>query len=134
MGTGIVEAVVQRYGRSNFLRDERPVFGFRALGSVMGMDWHLPGSRRRSRSTQRGLSDRSMNLNLSLRRPADGIEKYSARAAHAAERRGFQRRTLVRTSRITARIDNNAIADGFQIYLHSVYRDADGEWVVVHRD
>ena len=26
---------------------------------------------------------------------------------------------LVRTSRLTARIDNNAIDDGFQIYLHA---------------
>ena len=40
---------------------------------------------------------------------------------------------LVRTSRLTARIDNNAVADGFQIYLHSFIVSADGEWAVVQQ-
>jgi hypothetical protein len=40
---------------------------------------------------------------------------------------------LVRTSRLTARIDNNAIADGFQIYLHSFVLTSDGEWAIVQQ-
>jgi hypothetical protein len=40
---------------------------------------------------------------------------------------------LVRTSRLTARIDNNAIADGFQIYLHSFVVTSNGEWAVVQQ-
>jgi hypothetical protein len=40
---------------------------------------------------------------------------------------------MVRTSRLTARIDNNAIADGFQIYLHSFIVTATGEWAVVQQ-
>jgi hypothetical protein len=39
----------------------------------------------------------------------------------------------VRTSRLTAREDNNAIADGFQIYLHSFVVTADGQWAVVQQ-
>jgi hypothetical protein len=39
----------------------------------------------------------------------------------------------VRTSRLTARVDNNAIADGFQIYLHSFVLAADGEWAIVQQ-
>jgi hypothetical protein len=39
----------------------------------------------------------------------------------------------VRTSRLTARIDNNAIADGFQIYLHSFVVTSNGEWAVVQQ-
>src|SRR3989304_7866840 len=50
-----------------------------------------------------------------------------------AERRGFDGEALVRTSRLTARIDNNAIADGFQIYLHSFVRASNGEWAVVQQ-
>ena len=40
---------------------------------------------------------------------------------------------LVRVSRLTARIDNNAVADGFQIYLHSFILSADGDWAVVQQ-
>jgi hypothetical protein len=40
---------------------------------------------------------------------------------------------LARTSRLTARIDNNAIADGFQLYLHSFVIHKSGEWAVVQQ-
>src|SRR4029434_3071374 len=46
---------------------------------------------------------------------------------------GFDGEALVRTSRLTARIDNNAIADGFQIYLHNFVVTASGEWAVVQQ-
>jgi hypothetical protein len=39
----------------------------------------------------------------------------------------------VRTSRLTARIDNNAIADGFQIYLHNFVVTESGEWAVIQQ-
>jgi len=50
-----------------------------------------------------------------------------------AERRGLDGDALVRTSRLTAKIDNNCIADGFQIYLHSFIVAANGEWAVVQQ-
>jgi hypothetical protein len=50
-----------------------------------------------------------------------------------AERISLDGDALVRTSRLTARIDNNAIADGFQIYLHTFVLTADGEWAVVQQ-
>ena len=50
-----------------------------------------------------------------------------------ADRTGADGEALVRTSRLTARIDNNAIADGFTIYLHSFVVTRDGEWAVVQQ-
>src|SRR4029079_17012222 len=46
---------------------------------------------------------------------------------------GADGEALVRTSRLTARIDNNAIADGFQIYLHTFILTRTGEWAVVQQ-
>jgi hypothetical protein len=52
------------------------------------------------------------------------------------ELRAFSRKTgldgdaLARTSRLTARVDNNAVADGFQLYLHSFAVTKSGEWAV----
>ncbi len=40
---------------------------------------------------------------------------------------------MVRISRLTAKIDNNCIADGFQIYLHSFIVAANGEWSIVQQ-
>src|SRR4029079_11396016 len=50
-----------------------------------------------------------------------------------AQQRGLDGDELVRTSRLAARIDNNAIADGFQIYLHTFIVTAAGEWAVVQQ-
>ena len=50
-----------------------------------------------------------------------------------ADRTSVDGERLVRTSRLTARIDNNAIADGFQIYLHSFVVTRDGEWAIVQQ-
>jgi hypothetical protein len=50
-----------------------------------------------------------------------------------AGKRGLDGEALVRTSRLTARVDNNAIADGFQIYLHTFVVSASGEWAVVQQ-
>ena len=50
-----------------------------------------------------------------------------------ADRVSLDGDALVRTSRLTARIDNNAIDDGFQIYLHSFVVTADGQWAIVQQ-
>ena len=39
----------------------------------------------------------------------------------------------MRASRLTAKMDNNAIGDGFQIYLHNFVLTPTGEWAVVQQ-
>jgi hypothetical protein len=39
----------------------------------------------------------------------------------------------VHSSRLAARVDNNAIQDGFQLYLHGFVVTTDGEWSVVQQ-
>ena len=48
-------------------------------------------------------------------------------------RTGLNGDELARTSRLTARVDNNAIADGFQLYLHSFVVLRSGAWAVVQQ-
>jgi hypothetical protein len=40
---------------------------------------------------------------------------------------------LVQLSRLTAKIDNNAIQDGFQLYHHNFFFTFDGSWAVVQQ-
>jgi hypothetical protein len=83
---------------------------------------------------KRGLAPRAHELGIYV---CGGRGKHSRNTPHEllqiAERRGFDGPALVRTSRLTARVDNNAIADGFQIYLHSFVVAANGEWTVVQQ-
>src|SRR5712691_5260957 len=135
LGTAIVEAVLDEYGRSEVLTRLSDPFWLQALGAVMGMDWHSSGiTTSVMGALKRGLGPRAGELGIYI---CGGRGRFSRNTPHElraiAERRGFDGEALVRTSRLTARVDNNAIADGFQIYLHSFVVTSRGEWAVVQQ-
>jgi uncharacterized protein len=135
LGTAIVESVIHHYGQAEFLSRLSDPFWFQALGSVMGMDWHSSGiTTSVLGALKRGLNPRAHELGIYF---CGGRGKQSRKTPsellQLAERRGLDGEALVRTSRLTAKIDNNAIADGFQIYLHSFVVSAAGEWAVVQQ-
>jgi hypothetical protein len=135
LGTAIAESVILHYGHSELLSRLSDPFWFQALGSVMGMDWHSSGITTSVMSAlKRGLNPRAGELGIYV---CGGRGKQSRRTPdelrELADRRGLDGDALVRTSRLTAKIDNNCIADGFQIYLHSFVVAANGEWAVVQQ-
>jgi len=135
LGTAIVESVLYHYERSALLSRLSDPFWFQALGSVMGMDWHSSGiTTSVMGALKKGLNPRAHELGVYI---CGGRGKQSRNTP--AELRDIATRTtldgdaLVRTSRLTARIDNNAVADGFQIYLHSFVLTSEGEWAIVQQ-
>ena len=135
LGAGITEAIVHDYGTSGFLSRLSDPFWFQAFGAVMGMDWHSSGiTTSVMGALKRGLAPKANELGLYI---CGGRGRHSRNTPNElltiGERRGFDADALVRTSRLTARIDNNAIADGFQIYLHNFVVTANGEWAVVQQ-
>ena len=135
LGTAIAESVIHHYGRAAFLSRLSDPFWFQAFGTVMGMDWHSSGiTTSVMGSLKRGLNPRADELGLYVcggrgeqsRRTPDELRRIADRTSVDGE-------ALVRTSRLTARIDNNAIADGFQIYLHSFVVTREGEWAIVQQ-
>ena len=135
LGTAIVEMVIHQYGRSEFLSRLSDPFWFQALGTVMGMDWHSSGiTTSVMGALKRGLHSRADELGLHI---CGGRGEHSRRTPdelrQIAHRTNADGEALVRTSRLTARIDNNAIADGFQIYLHSFVVTREGEWAIVQQ-
>jgi hypothetical protein len=135
LGTAIVESILLHYGHSEFLSRISDPYWFQALGSVMGMDWHSSGiTTSVIGALKRGLNPRASELGLYVcggrgrqsRNTPDELRSIAASCDLDGD-------ALVRTSRLTARIDNNCIADGFQIYLHSFIVAGNGEWSVVQQ-
>jgi len=135
LGTAIAEAIIRDYGASSFLSRLSDPFWFQALGSVMGMDWHSSGiTTSVMGALKRGLAPRTGELGIYVCGGRGRFSRNTPQELRAiADRRGLDGDDLVRVSRLTARIDNNAIADGFQIYLHSFILTASGEWAVVQQ-
>jgi uncharacterized protein len=135
LGTAIAESVIHHYGRPGLLTRLSDPFWVQALGSVMGMDWHSSGiTTSVMAALKKGLNPRAGELGVHI---CGGRGKQSLRTPQElrdiADLVGVDGNTLVRTSRLTARVDNNAVADGFQIYLHSFIVTADGDWAVVQQ-
>lgn len=135
LGTAIVESMLHHYGHSEVLSRLSDPFWFQAFGSVMGMDWHSSGITTSVLSAlKRGLNPRAAELGIYV---CGGRGKQSRRTPDelraVAQTRNLDADALVRTSRLTAKIDNNCIADGFQIYLHSFLVTLDGEWAIVQQ-
>jgi hypothetical protein len=135
LGTAIVESILLHYGASELLSRLSDPFWFQGLGSVMGMDWHSSGiTTSVLGALKRGLTPRASELGIYI---CGGRGKHSRRTPDelrtVADGRSLDGEALVRTSRLTAKIDNNAIADGFQIYLHSFIVSAAGDWTVVQQ-
>src|SRR5437764_87757 len=135
LGTAIVESIVYHYGAAEFLARFSDPFWFQALGCVMGMDWHSSGITTSVLSAlKRGLNPHAPELGIYI---CGGRGKQSRNTPGelrtVAERRDLNADALVRTSRLTAKIDNNAIGDGFQIYLHNFILSASGDWAVVQQ-
>jgi uncharacterized protein len=135
LGTAITESVFYHYGRPAFLSRLSDPFWFQALGSVMGMDWHSSGiTTSVMGALKKGLNPRAHELGIHI---CGGRGRHSRNTPQElraiASRTGLDGDALVRTSRLTARVDNNAIADGFQIYLHNFVLTADGEWAIVQQ-
>jgi hypothetical protein len=135
LGTAIAEQIIVNYGRSEFLTRLSDPFWFQAYGAVMGMDWHSSGiTTSVLGALKRGVNPRFAELGVMV---CGGRGRYSVRTPD--ELRAFSLKTgldgdvLARTSRLTARIDNNAVADGFQLYLHTFVITESGEWAVVQQ-
>jgi len=124
LGTAIVESILLHYGRAAFLSRLSDPFWFQALGSVMGMDWHSSGITTSVMSAlKRGLNPRASDLGLYV---CGGRGKQSRRTPEEllaiADRQGLDGDALVRSSRLTAKIDTASPTDSKSICTPSSSR------------
>ena len=135
LGAIIAQAIVQHYGRDEFLRRLSQPFWFQSFGAVMGMDWHSSGiTTSVIGALKRGLAPLSDELGIHV---CGGRGRHSRRTPEElrllGERIGFDGARLIRASRLVAKVDSAAVQDGFDLYLHGFFVTDDGKWTVVQQ-
>jgi hypothetical protein len=135
LGGAIVEAIVLEYGKSAVLSRLSDPFWFQAFGCVLGMDWHSSGITTSVMGALKGaVNPRASELGIYI---AGGKGKHSRETPNEllrfSDKTGLDGKALVRSSRLTAKVDNNTIQDGFQIYMHSFVVTDQGEWAVIQQ-
>jgi hypothetical protein len=137
LSSAIIEAIVEEYGPGEVLARLADPFWFQALGCVTGFDWHSSGLTTvlcgalkeglRSKQSRLGLYLAGGKAMASRKTPLE-IEEYTDRFNLPVNVASLQY-----ASRMSAKVDNAALQDGFQIYHHVFAFTADGSWAVVQQ-
>ena len=135
LGFAITEAIISEYGAKEFLSRMSDPFWFQSFGAVMGMDWHSSGiTTSVMGSLKRAVNPHSKELGIYI---CGGKGKFSKDAPKelllVGEQTGLNGDELVRFSKLSAKVDNTAVQDGFQLYIHNFIVSNEGDWTVVQQ-
>src|SRR5210317_1396689 len=131
----ITLCIVDEWGPDEMLAKLSDPYWFQALGCVLGFDWHSSGvTTTVCGALKEGISGMENELGLfiaggkgkaSRKTPAE-IETYCGDTA-------LDPAPLVYASRMSAKVDNTALQDGYQLYHHTFLFTSKGSWSVVQQ-
>lgn len=135
LGLAITEVLISEYGKAEVLRRLGDPFWFQSLGAVMGMDWHSSGiTTSVMGALKRAINPHSRQLGIYI---CGGKGKFSRQAPeeirNVCESTGLDGSQLVRCSKLSAKVDNTAVQDGFQLYMHNFVLSDEGQWTVIQQ-
>jgi hypothetical protein len=131
----ITIVTVDEFGPEEMLRRLSDPFWFQAFGCVLGYDWHSSGvTTTVCGALKEGVRGLEKELGLFI---AGGKGRTSRKTPAGIENSGHLLRinpsTLVYASRMSAKVDNSALQDGYQLYHHTFFFTVDGSWAVVQQ-
>src|SRR6476661_7741130 len=114
LGFAITEAILIEYGKEEFLRRMSDPFWFQSFGAVMGMDWHSSGiTTSVLGALRRAINPHSKELGIYF---CGGKGKFSRQTPSEllaiADKTGLNGNALIRSSKLSAKVDNTAVQDG----------------------
>jgi hypothetical protein len=135
LGLAVVENIVLDYGRDEVLKRLSDPFWFQSLGAVMGMDWHSSGiTTSVMGALKRSVNPRSKELGIYI---CGGKGKHSKQTPvellSISNATGLDGNYLAKCSKLSAKVDNTAVQDGFQLYTHHFILSSSGQWAVVQQ-
>jgi len=133
---GISEVMVEEYGRDGFLTRLSDPFWFQAFSCVLGFDWHSSGTT----TVTCGALKEALKLKDIGVRVAGGKGRASRKAPSDILELGAglgindtKLHELIRSSKLSAKVDTAAVQDGYQLYHHNLILTEDGKWAVIQQ-
>ncbi len=135
LARAIVIVIVHESGAEEMLRRLSDPFWFQAFGCVLGYDWHSSGVTTTVcgavKEGTRGLGD---ELGFFV---AGGKGRTSRKTPTEIENIGHLLRVnpspLIYASKMSAKVDNSALQDGYQLYHHTFFFTKHGAWTVIQQ-
>lgn len=137
LSSAISTIIIEEKGSVEFFKRISDPLWFQAFGCVLGFDWHSSGLttvvtgvlKQSINSETHGISV-SGGKGINAIKPKYEIPKL-AENNHTLSTN--QINNLVYASKMSAKIDNTAIQDGFSLYHHVIFFDNYGNWTIVQQ-
>lgn len=138
LASQITQIIVWDYGPEEFLLRLSDPFWFQAFGCVLGFDWHSSGvTTTVGGALKEGLKGLEKSLGIVVaggkgatsRKTPQHIKIWGDKLCLDSETVS----RLIYASRMSAKVDNTAVFDGFQLYHHNLVFTTSGLWVVIQQ-
>ncbi len=131
----ITRHIVQEFGPDEMLLKLSDPYWFQALGCVLGFDWHSSGV---TTTTCGAIKEGIKGLEHQLGFFSAGGKGATSRKTPEEIRRfgdkySIEAKPLIKASKLSAKVDNSAVQDGYQLYHHSFFFTKTGNWCVVQQ-
>lgn len=132
----ISKLIVEEHGQHEFLKRISDPLWFQAFGCVLGFDWHSSGLTTVVTGVlKQALKADTHGVMLAGGKGAKAVNTVNdiAAACETFSLSDAKLNELVYASRISAKIDNAAVQDGYTLYHHTMLMADDGSWAVVQQ-
>ena len=131
--SAVVESIVHNYGKSEVLTRMSDPNWFQALGALMGMHWNSSGVTAVVMGSMKPhINRKATDLGLYILGGKGKQMQYTNRQIdRVSDRHGLPGTDLAKSARLTSRIDNNAVQDGFDLYQQYFLLSDEGEWTAI---
>jgi len=135
LSRAIIEVIVTEYGPEEFLRRISDPYWFQAFGSVLGFDWHSSGvTTTVCGAMKEGTKDITHSLGLYFCGGKGGTSRKTPQEIERiGEKLGKDPKNLIYASKMSAKIDNTCVQDGYNLYHHMFIFTKDLKWAVVQQ-
>lgn len=132
----IISLIVSEYGAVEMLERLSDPLWFQAFGCVLGFDWHSSGvTTTVCGAIKESIKGLEKDLGFFVAGGKGGTSrKTPGEIENAADLMGKDFTNLVYNSKIVAKVDSNALQDGYQLYHHCFIFTKDGNvWSVIQQ-
>ncbi len=132
MASTLCEFIVDEFGTAELLQRLADPVWFQALSNVLGYDWDSSGSTTVTCGVLKTALDFESHGMIGVGGKGMASRKVPTQL-RALEDYGLDGAGLVEISRAVAKVDNAGVQDGYNLYHHVFFVDADENWTVVQQ-
>lgn len=138
LGREMTKVLVAEFGPDEFIRRIADPVWFQSLGTVLAFDWNASGlTTILTAALKEAIRNQEKDLGVFIcggkgktsRKTPEEIIRWSDKLSLPGESAD----NLVYNSRMSAKVDNSLVQDGYQIYHHSFFFSKKGSWTVVQQ-